>query len=62
MGEWNQYGHPKNRCISSLINVPWVVIPSEERRNIVKEDNHEQVEAVNHEKIEERLRTLGYKK
>jgi hypothetical protein len=54
-----QYGHPHHIQTNELRKVPWLVIDSGERRDIVED------EPVGHERLDEdiineRLETLGY--
>lgn len=55
------YGHGKNLRLDALVNVPWLVIESENRREI---STHEGREAGNRDlddTVDDRLESLGYK-
>ncbi|WP_458206679.1 hypothetical protein [Haladaptatus sp. NG-SE-30] len=54
------YGHPSGITAPELVEVPWHVVPAEERRTIESEmpTKHERLSA---SKVEDRLRNLGYK-
>lgn len=53
------YGHPPGMPIPELVNVPWLVVDGDERRNI-RSDPPITREQPNEEIVNERLRALGY--
>lgn len=57
-GRFGLYGHPGNKYIKELVEVPWLNI-NDQRRDIYDEGLMEQ--SGQSEVIEERLRNLGYK-
>jgi hypothetical protein len=54
------YGHPHDLYTKELCHVPWLEVPSEERRNVTKEKPLE-ANQVDQEKVEAQLKALGYK-
>lgn len=54
------YGHPQQMPALNLIKVPWLVINSNTRKQIVAEGPQNTTQSMNHETIAERLRHLGY--
>ncbi|PSP82761.1 hypothetical protein BRC96_11175 [Halobacteriales archaeon QS_6_64_34] len=52
------YGHPKGIYNDTLVKVPWNVIETGERKEIIKEESREQY--VESEAVNEQLRDLGY--
>lgn len=58
-GRWGIYGHPSQKFISELVNVPWLELPVSERREIVSGELSES--EGDDSSLEERLRSLGYK-
>jgi len=58
-GRLGIYGHPSQKFIGELVDVPWLELPVSERRKIV---NGELSESKGDDSsVEERLRSLGYK-
>lgn len=66
VGDWigpfpcRGYGHPRYLHVDPLVTVPWLVIESENRRNIVEDDPLDITE-MDDEILEDRLSALGYK-
>ena len=54
-----EWGHPSGTYTDQLVKVPWLVYEQGERREIVAE-SPEEFEDVEPEKVNERLRDLGY--
>jgi hypothetical protein len=58
MGEWYQYGHPKNVSISPIREVPWVSTTSRDKRGYVPEESERQKH--HDQSVKSRLESLGY--
>ena len=54
------YGHHMSLYVDTLVDVPWLVHEAGVRREIVSEEMDER-RIVDHERVEERLKRLGYK-
>lgn len=54
------YGHPEGIRIPEVINVPWLEVPSENRREVTAEEPATQRENIDEDTIEDRLSDLGY--
>jgi hypothetical protein len=54
------YGHPKGFYVPGLVTVPWLVVESSERRQIISEPPSKRDE-IDDDVIESRLKHLGYK-
>ena len=54
-----EYGHPRGIYNDILTKVPWNVIDSDERKEIIEEEPEEK-EEVDEEELDSRLRNLGY--
>lgn len=54
------YGHHTRLYVDTLVEVPWLVYDTNERREIVSEEPGERRD-VDQDRVEERLRRLGYK-
>lgn len=67
LGDWilpiphRAYGHPANFHTPALIDVPWVVIPFEERRSITADGTTERNSRDDEDIVEDRLKALGYR-
>jgi len=59
LGEQDQFGHPKYEYVEELRKVPYLVVDSGERPEIIKEESGET--RIDDEMIEQRLKDLGYK-
>lgn len=61
-GEWGIYGHPRGYYISSLVEIPWLVVPYTERKHIEDGDSTTSTEdgADTGVDVKQRLRHLGY--
>lgn len=59
LGENSKYGHPAGNYKVELRIVPWLIIPSENRRSVVSEPPMGRDKA-SEEEIEENLKALGY--
>ncbi|WP_255196458.1 hypothetical protein [Halorarius litoreus] len=59
LGEWGLYGHPGERHVKSLTEVPWLELEFGERRTIVEGKNR-QVQASESTIVNQRLEDLGY--
>lgn len=57
-GEWGVYGHPPSCYISPLVQVPWLEVPYDERKNITSARTGERF--TDEEPSKEQLRDLGY--
>ncbi|UVE49076.1 hypothetical protein KU306_09015 [Haloferax larsenii] len=56
------YGHPPSNYIPALVEVPWVELPYERRRDIVAGTrSHVEQDPVEHDIVQERLVDLGYR-
>jgi len=60
LGEHNTVGHPKYRYYEKLRKVPWLIIDTNDRPDIISEEPTESIIA-DDDIIENRLRSLGYK-
>lgn len=60
-GEWFVYGHPAKTYLEKLVQVPWLEVESDERKDIIFEqkENTEPDGSVN-DSIQNRLSDLGY--
>jgi len=58
-GEWGQYGHGA-MYIEPIVKVPWHMIESGPRKDIVKEGPTVNSLKTEHEKLDDHLRALGY--
>ena len=58
-GRWGIYGHPSQKFINELVDVPWLELPVSKRRKIVSGELSES--EGDDSSAEERLRSLGYK-
>lgn len=57
---FREYGHPTGIRVPELIEVPWLVCESDDRRRIVSEkSDHERTESM--EEVESLLQDLGYR-
>lgn len=56
-----EWGHPIGIYDKTLVKVPWLVIDSERRREIVSEENENKSKEVDEQEVKEKLRGLGYK-
>jgi hypothetical protein len=63
LGEWGIYGHPHNRFIESLVEVPWFVADFEGRKQTAEGNMSEEnkTSGTEDDVIEDRLQALGYK-
>lgn len=59
-GEYDIIGHPKYRYYKELREVPWLIIDTDDRPDIISEKPTEST-IVDEDAVEERLRALGYK-
>lgn len=57
-GEWSVYDHPPKAYISPLVQVPWLEVPYEERKDITASRNGEKF--TDRQLPKEKLRDLGY--
>jgi hypothetical protein len=55
-----EWGHPRGIYTEELVKVPWLVVESESRPEIVAEDSERNRDAVDRDVVAERLRNLGY--
>lgn len=58
-GEWDVYGHPARTYISPLLDVPWLVQESGERKDIAEGETSTESYRED-DSVTERLRSLGY--
>ena len=60
-GRWGIYGHPPKKYLQELIEVPWLVMESNERRSITDDGTVETVrDGADSDLVEKRLVDLGY--
>lgn len=57
-GEWGVYGHPGSAYISPLVNVPWLVIDSKNRKSVESGETTDRMSV--DEDINNQLEQLGY--
>lgn len=58
-GEGGVYGHPPFTFIEELQKVPWLVVESDSRKEIIRDSAGDKTGAID-ETVEERLKDLGY--
>ncbi|MFC6765367.1 hypothetical protein [Natrinema soli] len=56
-----EWGHYKNLYVSELIKVPWLVVESDTRKDIVAEETNDRQDGRLSETVDDRLEKLGYK-
>lgn len=54
------WGHPKGIYTEPLVKVPWLTVQNGEQRKTIAESSRDQMEDVEEETVQNRLRDLGY--
>lgn len=61
-GEWGVYGHPHNRYLDCLINVPWLEFDGDDtRKKVTTGEIDETTTEFDEGVVDDRLSALGYK-
>lgn len=61
LGRWGIYGHPSGIFMRDLVQVPWLTIDTETRKNIESTQPETQLKIEESEEVSKKLEYLGYK-